>query len=166
MKKTLLYLLIFSVLLNVFTYSYFSKKEKYEMQKNQKNQQKIIEKQHYIDSLEQKIFDLSHYTLDGNYGAQDYIEHFSIGDRIGKIRDSILNNLQTANQLVGYDFPEDPMFISRLVFLNHRWILADFDNSKLAGQLLIGYYLNENGTFTLKTVDRAMYLPKPNYNVD
>jgi len=159
-------LFIFSVLFNVFIYAYFTKKEKYEIQRTQKKEQIIAEKQHHIDSLEQKIFDLSHYTLDGNYGAQDYIERFFSGHSIEKIRDSILNNLPTANKLVGYDFPEDPMFISRLVFLNHCWILADFDNSQLSGQVLIGYYINENGTFTFKTIDRAMYLPKPNYSVD
>jgi len=45
--------------------------------------------------------------------------------------------------------------------MNHRWILADFDNSRLGGQLLIRYYLNNDGTFELETIDRALYLPKP-----
>lgn len=163
MKRIFLYLFIFSVLINVFTYMYFTKKAKFESDREHKKEQKATEKQAVIDSLERKIFDMSHYTLSGNYSAQDYIENYLLNYDIEKVRDSILNmNFgKGGNKLVGYDFPEDPIIISRLEFMNHRWILADFDNSKLGGQILLRYYLNEDGTFEMETIDRAVYLPKP-----
>ncbi len=163
MKKVYLYLFIFSALLNVFTYAYFTKKEKFESEKEQKKQAKLEQKQTVIDSLEVELFEMSHYTLGGNYSAQDYVERYFDGYSIEKIRDSILdmNHVKGGNQLAGYDFPGDPIIISRMEFMNHRWILADFDNSKLGGQLLIRYYLNNDGTFELETLDRAVYLPKP-----
>jgi len=162
MKKIFLYLFVFSVLMHVFTYMYFSKKIKYEQKKNSKKEQK----QAIIDSLERVVFDMSHYTLGGNYAAQDYVERYFANHKIDKIKDSILNHTQIANKIVGYDFPDNPLFISRLEFLNHRWILADFDNSQLGGQVLLRYSLNEDGTFTFEAIDRAMYLPKPTYNQD
>jgi len=163
MKKIYLYLFIFSALLNVFTYMYFTKKEKSQSDRDHKKELKLSDKQTIIDSLEVKIFEMSHYTLKGNYAAQDYIERYFEGQNIEKIRDSILNmnHIKGGNQLAEYDFPDDPIVISRLEFMNHRWILADFDNSKLGGQLLIRYYLNDDGTFELKTLDKAVYLPKP-----
>lgn len=163
MKKLFLYLFVFAVLINVFTYMYFTKQMKFQAEKHQKKETKSTEKQTVIDSLEVKIFEMGHYTLGGNYSAQDYVERYFEGHTIEKVRDSILdmNHVKGGNQLAGYDFPDDPIIISRLEFMNHRWILADFDNSKLGGQLLIRYYLNNDGTFELETVDRALYLPKP-----
>ena len=163
MKKIYLYLFIFAVLINVFTYMYFTKQIKFQAEKHQKKETKSVEKQTIIDSLEVKIFDISHYTLTGNYAAQDYVGRYFEGHTIQKIKDSILdmNHVKGGNQLAGYDFPDDPIIISRLEFMNHRWILADFDNSRLGGQLLIRYYLNNDGTFELETIDRALYLPKP-----
>ncbi len=163
MKRIYLYLLIFSVLLNVFTYMYFTKKAKFESEKEHKKEQKVADKQAVIDSLEIKIFEMSHYTLGGNGAAQDYVEKYFDGYSLEKIRDSILelNHQKGGNPLMDYDSPEDKFIISRMEFMNHRWILADFDNSELGGQLLIRYYLNNDGTYELKTLDRAFYLPKP-----
>lgn len=163
MKRIYLYLFIFSVLLNVFTYMYFTKKAKSESEREHKKEQKSADKQAIIDSLEIKIFEMSHYTLGGNGFAQDYVEKYFDGYSLEKIRDSILelNHGKGGNSLVGYDSSEDVFVISRMEFLNHRWILADFDNSELGGQLLIRYYLNNDGTFELKPLDNAFYLPKP-----
>lgn len=163
MKKIYLYLFIFSVLINVFTYMYFTKKARYEVEKHQAKELKTTEKQAVIDSLEIRIFEMSHYTLRGNYLAQDYVQSYFENHSIEKIRDSILNlnHVRGGNTLVGYDAPEDPYVISRAEFLNHRWILADFDNSRMGGQLLVRYYLEQDGTFSFETIDRAVYLPKP-----
>ena len=162
MKRIYLYLFIFSVLLNVFTYMYFTKKAKSESDREHKKEQKSADKQVVIDSLEMKIFEMSHYTLKGNGLSQDYVEKYFEGYSLEKIRDSILelNHKKGGNSLVGFDSPEDIFVISRMEFLNHRWILADFDNSELGGQLLIRYYLNEDGTFEFETLDSAFYLPK------
>ncbi len=163
MKRIYLYLFIFSVLLNVFTYMYFTKKAKYEAESIQNVERKSADKQAVIDSLEIKLFEMSHYTLNGNGLAQDYVERYFADHNIEKIRDSILelNHLKEGNSLVGFDSPDDPFVISRMEFLNHRWILADFDNASLGGQVLIRYYLNNDGTFELEAVDKAFYLPKP-----
>lgn len=163
MKRIYLYLFIFSVLLNVFTYMYFTKKAKSEAENIQKKEAKVQSKQAVIDSLEIRIFEMSHYTLRGNDLAQDYVERYFNNHKIEKIRDSILelNHLKEGNSLVGFDSSGDMFVISRMEFLNHRWILADFDNSELGGQLLVRYYLNDDGTFELETIDRAFYLPKP-----
>ncbi len=163
MKKVYLYLFIFAVMINVFTYMYFTKKAQHENKQNQKKELKATEKQAIIDSLEVQMFRMSHYTLAGNYSAQDYVDRYFENHNIEKIRDSILNlnHVRGGNTLVGYDAPEDPYVISRAEFLNHRWILADFDNSRMGGQLLIRYYLESDGTFSFETIDRAVYLPKP-----
>ncbi len=155
-------------MLNVFTYMYFTKKAKFESNQEQKKEQKITEKQSVIDSLEIKIFEMSQYTLKGNGLAQDYVEKYFDGYSLEKIRDSILelNHEKGGNSLLDYNSPEDKFIISRMEFLNQRWILADFDNSELGGQILIRYYLNNDGTFEIEALDKAFYLPKPAYNND
>lgn len=162
MKKIFLYLFIFSVLINVFTYMYFTKQADFIAQRYQKKEIKINEKQTVIDSLEIRLFEMSYYTLSGNNLAQDYIEDFYLTYGMERVKDSILslNHLKGGNSLIGHDSPEDPLVISRLEFLNHRWILADFDNTSLGGQVLIRYYLHNDGTFNLEAIDKAFYLPK------
>lgn len=162
MKKIYLYLFIFSALINVFTYMYFTKKEANELKRMEKIEQKYQDKKATIDSLETQIFEISHYSLKGNYSAQDYIEKYFENHDVQKVKDSILNlNFQKeGNSLVGYPDPNDRMIISRAEFLNHRWILADFDNKGMGGQILIRYYLNADGTFSMETIDKAFYLPK------
>lgn len=162
MKKILLYLFIFTVLINVFTYAYFTKKQKHEAELHQKTELKLEKKQQLIDSLELKVFEMSHYTLQGNDFSQDYLNRYNGNEVVKKIEDSILNlnHVRGGNKLIGFDYPEDPIVISRMKFMNHRWILADFDNSTLGGQVLIRYYVNSDETFEMEVIDKAMYLPK------
>ncbi len=162
MNKIFLYLLIFAVLVNVFTYAYFTKKQKYEAELHQKTELKLEKKQQLIDSLELKVFEMSHYTLQGNDFSQDYLNRYNGNEVVKKIEDSILNlnHVRGGNKLIGFDYPEDPIVISRMKFMNHRWILADFDNSTLGGQVLIRYYVNSDETFEMEVIDKAMYLPK------
>lgn len=162
MKRIYLYGFIFSMLLNVFTYMYFTKKENFEQGRAEKREHKCKEKQVVIDSLNNIIFDMSQYTLAGNEQAQDYVEKYFEGHSIEKVRDSILalNHLKGGNSLVGMDSPDNPFLISRMQFVNHRWIIADYDNQYLGGQVLIRYFLNPDGSFDLEAVDKGMYLPK------
>src|SRR5690606_3824797 len=162
MKKIYLYLFIFSALINVFTYMYFTKKGTNEVERMEKMEQKYEQKKAVIDSLETRIFEISHYSLNGNDSALDYVEKYFDNYDIQKVKDSILNLdfEKEGNSLVGYPDSNDRMIISRAEFLNHRWILADFDNKAMGGQVLIRYYLNADGTFSMETLDRAFYLPK------
>jgi len=142
---------------------YFTKKAVTEAERIEKWEKKYADKKAVVDSLENQIFEISHYSLKGNYSAQDYVEKYFENHDIQKVKDSILNlNFEKeGNSLVGYPDPNDRMIISRAEFLNHRWILADFDNKTMGGQILIRYYLNADGTFSMETLDRAFYLPKP-----
>src|SRR5690606_20020747 len=160
MKKIYLYLFIFSALINVFTYMYFTKKGANEVERMEKMEQKYEQKKAVIDSLnakieslDDKIFRISHYSLNGNDSALDYVEKYFQNNDIQKVKDSILNlNFEKeGNILVGYPDSNDRMIISRAEFLNHRWILADFDNKSMGGQILIRYYLNSDGTFSMET---------------
>ncbi len=162
MKRIYLYLFIFAVLMNVFTYMYFTKKAQYEAEITNKKVSKLEDKQKVIDSLEFKILEISNYTLQGNGAAQDYVERYVSLNDLERIKNSILelNHTKGGNTLVGYPDDNDPYVISRMIFVNHRWIIADFDNSQLGGQVLIRYYVSENGAFEFEAVDKAFYLPK------
>ncbi|HUH50730.1 MAG TPA: hypothetical protein VLZ11_01345 [Flavobacterium sp.] len=162
MKKIFLYLLIFAVLINVFTYAYFTKKQKHEAELQHNTVLKLEQKKQLIDSLDLKIFEMSHYSLQGNDSSLDYLDRYRGREVVKKIEDSILslNHVRGGNKLIGFDYPEDPIVISRMQFMNHRWILADFDNSTLGGQVLIRYYINDDATFEMEVIDKAMYLPK------
>ena len=41
--------------------------------------------------------------------------------------------------------------------LNHRWIIAEYSNSNLWGQVLIKYFYNDDKPTDFETVETIMY---------
>lgn len=83
------------------------------------------------------------------------VQQFSI-----KVIDGIMqkNGNPKGNPLVGYEsFEEQKYVINKVKLLNHRWAIADFNNNKLWGAVLIRYFINENGSIDYETADTVLY---------
>lgn len=158
MKKNLfLYLFIFALLINVFTYMYFSSKQKFDDGR--------VEKMHTrVKSLKDSIVTLSdanYFSLESNGSAKrNLVEGQDIDQLIIKIRDGILakNDPETGNPLVGYPAMNGKAFIiGKLKVLNDRWVIADFSNNRIDGQVIIKYFLEEDGKITFETAETVLY---------
>ena len=79
---------------------------------------------------------------------------------IAKVNEDLvsLNANKNGNKLVPYE-PLDgkPFLINKAKMLNHRWIVAEYSNTDLWGQVLIKYFYNDDKPTDFETVETVMY---------
>ena len=158
-----MYLFIFSVLLIIFQYAN-SKGiiDKYEKDINT-FKTKITDLEDERIKLNDRVFDLSFFTIDGNEEAVDYFENQGVNteELLPKIKDGLLE----MNVYKGVDHPivpyasmtESKIIIDQIRILNHKWILANFTDGKHWGELFINYEVTDKGEVIYKLDDYFLY---------
>lgn len=159
MKKSLtLYLLLIALLMNVFTYKYFSTKY------NDVLKETEVENTKYKDSLNVlKTPSGDAFELKNNDRAQNYLYESKITDvtafeenvkqSLLAFNDSSEGNKYTDQPKIG----EQKFIINSIKILNHRWIIADYSNGKLWGEVLIKYFVNEDQTISFEVMNSYLY---------
>ncbi|RZN81391.1 MAG: hydrolase [Winogradskyella sp.] len=158
-----MYLFIFALLAVVFLYS-DSKNiiDKYE--KDIKTfKSKISDFEDERNLLNDKVFDLSNFSINGNEEAITYFENqgINIDELLPKLKDGLLE----MNAHKGVDHPiipyasmtESKIIIDQIRILNHKWILTNFTDGKHWGELFINYEVNEQGELSYKLTDYFLY---------
>jgi hypothetical protein len=167
MKKSLfLYLFIIAVLMNVFTYKYFSSKEK-DTQNPETETVNATDSKSLTDSiasLTTKLSDASAFSLENNDKAQNYLyESANVKDIPGfaeKVKQALLsfNDSPEGNKYT--DQPkmgEQKYIINSVKLLNHRWIIADYSNGQLWGEVLLKYFIDEKGAVSFEIMNSYLY---------
>ncbi len=154
MKKQLfLYLFIFSLIINVFTYMYFTNKQKYENTRIESMQAKVKTVQDSLKANAALIDDADYFSLEHNTNAIQYFEGKDIAELSIKIRDAIYkqNSNPNGNPLAQYPPAEGrPFTINKFKILNNRWIIADFTNGNQWGEVILKYFIEDDGTVTFE----------------
>lgn len=160
MKKTIVYLFIFSVLLNIFTYMYFTKKARSEEDRIAKFQKESRTKKDSIALLNDKLRDADYFSLAYNENSMEYFENFDIQKLSLEVQDEILslNSGPNGNPLTKYDpINGDKPIINKIKILNHRWIIADFAIGNAWGEVLIKYFIEEGKSTEFETIDTFIH---------
>lgn len=160
MKKPLLYLFILSVLLNIFTYMYFTKKTKFEEDRIANFQKESKAKKDSITVLNNQVMDANYFSLEYNDNAIEYFENFDVNQLSAEIRDEIssLNEKPEGNPLTKYDIINgNKAIINKIKILNNRWIIADFNVGGAWGEVLIKYFKEEGKPTEYETMDTFIY---------
>ncbi|HCQ14217.1 hypothetical protein [Flavobacterium sp.] len=158
MKKQLfLYLFIVSALINVFTYMYYSKKDA-TIEKRFEDKNKRMKDS--ISQFENVLYDANYFSLENNQNAQEYFSNYDVTKLLPQIKDALLayNDAPEGNKYV--DQPkmgEQKFIINKIKVLNHRWIVADYSNGTLWGDVLIKYFVKDDNSITFETVDNFLY---------
>ena len=162
-KSILLYLCILLVLTNVFTYAFLNSQVKFET-KNYDNLDKKFSDT--INSYLLKIDDADYFSLEKNDRAQDYFENKATGKFISQdklipyVKEKLLdlNNNPNGNRFTGYEkIDGKPFIINKLKFLNHRWIIADFNNGSMWGEVILKYFINPDETVSFEIAETIIY---------
>ncbi len=162
MKKSLyLYLFIIAVLMNVFTYVWFSRKltseeDRYEKYSTKMNDSLLVSYNNMVDA--------SYFSLAYNDNAKNYLSEHDTAELIPQITDRImeLNENPEGNSLLPYGILNEQKFIiNKVRILNHRWIIADFSDGKLWGEILLKYFVEADGSVTFDRIDSLLYQPQP-----
>ncbi|WP_257018430.1 DUF4315 family protein [Winogradskyella pacifica] len=166
-NKILMYLFIFSLLLLVFQYVN-SKNiiEKYEAD-IVKVKAKVSEKEAAMKTLEEQNFELSYFSIDRNEDAYNYFE--ALGYDTEQLIPAIVEGLYNMNDYEGEDHPMVPyvsttdskLLINKVRVMNHKWIVANFTDGALWGEIFLTYSIDENNDLKYKLVEYFLY-PKLN----
>src|SRR4051812_47158177 len=129
-KSLLLYLFILVLLLNVFTYMYFSKQLVYEQEKSAKAEAKLKEK---INLANEKLVEANYFSLENNENAQNYFnpetatKTIQIEKLIPVVTEKLMdfNANPKGNPYIGQDqIGANKFIINKVKVLNHRWIIV------------------------------------------
>jgi hypothetical protein len=52
---------------------------------------------------------------------------------------------------------EQKFIINKIKILNHRWIIADYSNGSLWGEVLLKYFINEDQTISFEIMNSYLY---------
>jgi hypothetical protein len=158
-KQLLLYLFIVALLMNIFTYMYFTKKEA-----SNKKSSEVVSKR-YKDSvvaLTDKLYDANYFSLENNDNAQNYFENHDYNELIPIVKNELMNYNDSPQGNRYVDQPmigEQKFIINKIKILNARWIIADFNNGQLWGEVLLKYFVNNDKKVTFETMQTFIYLP-------
>lgn len=164
MKKSfLLYAVILLTLLNIFTYIFYNKQVVFEQDRYKKTTQKLR------DSLRQQtsiLNNANYFALENNENAQNYFESEDGSEIISHqklipfVTEKLLdfNGQATGNPYTGQDaIGESKFVINKVKILNHRWIIADYSNGEIWGEVLLKYFLNEDNTVSFEVIQSLLY---------
>ncbi len=159
-KQLLLYLFILAILMNVFTYMYFTKKEASNQMKTEATNKKLKDS---VTLLSDKLFEANYFSLEHNDNAQNYLENYDVNELIPLVKNALMNynDNNEGNKYVDQaKMGEQKFIINKIKVLNHRWIIADYSNGQMWGEVLLKYFVNEDKTITFETVQSFLYPPQ------
>lgn len=158
MKNTFLYLFIFSFLINVLLYV---------------NSNKIVEAKETEISVVKDRLSIArdsimtlktndYFSIENDQDAQDYFynKNLDYPKVMARVKEDLasLNANKNGNKLVPYEAIDGKIFIiNKVKVLNHRWIIAEYSNADLWGQVLIKYFYNDDKPTDFETVETVVY---------
>lgn len=169
MKKSLfLYLFIIAVLMNIFTYKYFTSKESSEHKSaTASNGSSFVTSKVLSDSithLYDKLNDANLFSLENNDRAQNYLyESNKINDVPAfaeKVKQALLsyNDSPEGNKYTDQvKMGSQKFIISSIKLLNHRWIIANYSNGELWGEVMLKYFVEDNDSISFEIMNSYLY---------
>lgn len=162
-KSLLLYLFILALLLNVFTYMYYSKEVTFEKNRYEKMSKKMKDS---LSSVSNALANANYFSLEKNENAQNYFDSanskksIQFEKLIPFVTEKLLdyNSNPNGNPYVGQDkIGANKFVINKVKILNHRWIIADFSDGEYWGEVLLKYFVNEDESISFEINQSLLY---------
>lgn len=162
-KSLLLYAVILLALFNVYTYMFLSKEVEFEQQRYEKTTKKLKDS---LNSMTTKLTDANYFSLEKNENAQNYFDAAGAAKTIQYeklipyVKDQLLdlNSNPKGNPYVGQDqIGANKFIINKVKVLNHRWIIADYSDGEIWGEVLLKYFVNDDQTISFEVIQSILY---------
>jgi hypothetical protein len=164
MKKSfLLYAFILLVLMNIFTYMFYSKEVAFEQERYQRVTKKLKDS---LSSVSNKLVDANYFSLEKNENAQNYFDSSSATKTIQYeklipvVKEQLLdyNANPKGNPYTGQDqIGANKFIINKVRIINHRWIIADYSDGDIWGEVLLKYFVNNDDTISFEVIQSLLY---------
>lgn len=158
-----LYLFILAVLMNVFTFMYYDKRANFEESQFKKTNANYKNK---LIEAKEILTESNYFSLENNQNAQDYFDTSNskkplLYDKlIPFVKEQLLsfNDNPKGNPYTGQDQLGNQKFIiNKIKILNHRWIIADYNDGEFWGEVLLKYFINEDSTISFEIIQSLLY---------
>lgn len=162
-KSLLLYAFILTVLLNIFTYMFYSKEVDFEQKRYEKTTKKLRDS---IALISNQLNEANYFSLEKNENAQNYFDSensektIQYEKLIPYVTEKLLdfNSDPKGNPYVGQDkIGANKFVINKVKILNHRWIIADFSDGEIWGEVLLKYFVNEDQSISFEVNQSLLY---------
>lgn len=158
MKNVILYGLIFSVLFNIFQYVNSTKI----LDAKDKEVSKIKERLKTSRDSVASLASANYFALESDEDAQEYfykydLDYLKVAEKV-KEDLLVLNENKNGNKLIPYEPIDGKAFlVNTSKILNHRWLIAEYSNGDLWGQILVKYFVAEGKQTEFETVETILY---------
>lgn len=158
-QSLLLYATITALLLNLFTYMYFKQLKEQDLILYNNLDKKLKE-------TKLKLDDADYFSLEKNQKSQEYFNNenskniIDYRELIPVVTDKLMsfNDDKKGNPYVGYDqLGEMKFIINKAKILNHRWIIADFSDGQIWGEVLLKYFVEDDGTISFEVIQSILH---------
>ena len=162
-RSLFLYLTILAVLSSIFTYMFLSKEVAFEQNRYKKTTTKLKDS---LASITNKLADANYFSLEKNENAQNYFDSASSQKTIQYeklipyVTEKLLdfNSNPKGNPYTGQDqISANKFIINKVRILNHRWIIADFSDGEIWGEVLLKYFVNTDETISFEVNQSLLY---------
>jgi hypothetical protein len=159
----MLYAVILLVLMNVFTYSFYNGEVAYEQKKYEKTTKKLKENLKVVTA---KLDDANYFSLEKNENAQNYFDSedsekmVKYEKLIPYVTEKLLdfNANPKGNPYAGQDqLGANKFIINKVKVLNHRWIIADYSDGEMWGEVLLKYFVNSDESISFEVNQSLLY---------
>lgn len=165
MRRSLyLYLFILAVLINVFTYAYFTKVGAFETERLEKQNKRLTDS---IAAVSERMADANYFSLESNQNAQNYLEVSAtngrfipydkliplVTERLLDLNENPKGNPYTGQEQIG----AQKFIINKIKVINHRWIIADYSDGEYWGEVVLKYFVNDDESVNFVMVDTFLY---------
>jgi hypothetical protein len=126
-----------------------------------KLEEKVTAFKDSIAILRDANYDLSLFDLEQNDDALTYFENqgYDVSTLIPMIKDELysLNEVKGEHPLIPYAATGgNKMLINSIRLLNHKWIIANFSDAQIWGEIFFSYEINQ-GELKFKLVESFLY---------
>ncbi len=162
-RSLLLYLTILFALTTLFTYVFLSNEVSFEQKRFDKSTTRLKDS---LTSLSNQLADANYFSLAKNENAQNYFENqnaqktIQYEKLIPVVKEKLLdyNSNPKGNPYTGQDqIGANKFIINKVRILNHRWIIADFSDGEIWGEVLLKYFVNEDETISFEVNQSLLY---------
>lgn len=158
MKNVVLYALVFSLLFNVFQFVNSTKIL-------ESKDQEVVKVKNHLKTARDSVSQLAnanYFALESDEDAQEYFYNSNLDyQKVAfKVKEDlmVLNENKNGNKLVPYEPIDDkPFIVNTSKVLNHRWLIAEFSNGDLWGQILVKYFVSANKPTEFETIETVLY---------
>ena len=162
-RSLLLYLTILFALTTLFTYVFFNSELQFEQKRSER---KITKLRDSLALVSNQLADADYFSLAKNENAQNYFENENLQKMIQYeklipvVTEKLLdyNSNPKGNPYTGQDrIGANKFIINKVKILNHRWIIADFSDGEIWGEVLLKYFVNEDETISFEVNQSLLY---------